>query len=151
MSQTMIEVTPQRLFCPAHGELLRPSWPAGMASVGMPIVYAALQSKALADAARAVGVVPEGQLLDHELINTVTAKRPFCYFAERSVIEQAFRGFDGLVKTRCDNCGIPRVGGLYKVEMPDGEHKDLDHLCIECMLDAGDRFHAAHPDGEVWR
>lgn len=147
MSNPAIDVRPSTVACPAHGEHLRANWPSGFAVFSMTIVQALFETS---DAfLRELGWRP-GHLGDLGKVNTVLARRPACYFVGRELLRQALMdsgiGRLGL----CLLCGRSGMGGPYTVNNM-GHHQELDHVCFECALDAGDRLHAAHPNGGVWR
>jgi hypothetical protein len=141
----IIIIKPTTLVCASHGEHLRDQWPSGFMTVGISLFQAAVASPRLTREARRVAKRPIGKL-QHRVLNQVFAKKPMCYFCTREEIRQAFIDADLLTKQRCDVCGHIDLAGPYTMQMPGGELK-TEIVCIECMLDGGEREHAAYPKG----
>jgi hypothetical protein len=141
----LVEISPQRVACPAHGEHLRAPWPAGFAVFSMLLFRAAVESSKLQDACRALG---HGGSPDVADINFITARRPLCYFVEREVIANALREMGTLRIERCDLCGTPSFAGPYTIDNM-GRFETVT-ACVDCACNAGERLHQAHPNGGVW-
>lgn len=140
-----ILIEPKRVSCPGHGEHLRASWPNGFAAFMMTIVEAMFASE---EFMRECGWGP-GKTADVGRINEILAQRPACYFVGRDILRKALMesgiGTIGL----CLLCGLSGVGGPYSVDQV-GQTVELNHVCFECALNAGERIHRAHPNGGVW-
>lgn len=144
-----IAIRPETVACPAHGEHLRANWPSGFAAFSMTIVSAALTDGANDHALLKACGWKEGQSADVGAINRILAKRPLCYFVPRAVIQKALLEMGTLLIGLCRLCGKSNIGGPYMVDQI-GRHVELEHVCVTCALDAGDRLHRAHPNGGVW-
>lgn len=139
-----IEIRPQTITCASHGEHLRAEWPRGYGFIGLRLFEAAIAKPRLISAARKY--TPLRRRPGADEINRVLAKTPCCYYVTRDEIRDIFTEADILVKQRCDLCGVVRLAGPYDIGYPDGSRK-TEIVCIECMLDSGDREHAAYPKG----
>jgi hypothetical protein len=146
--QIPIEISPQRVACPGHGEHLRASWPSGFAVFSMLLFKAAVESPKLQEACRIEANLKADEPLPPPVINLVTEHRPLCYFVERTVIANALREMGTLRIARCDLCGVPGFAGPYSVNMMG--RIDTVTACVDCACNAGERLHAAHPNGGVW-
>jgi hypothetical protein len=144
-----VEISASRLFCPAHGEHFRPHWPKGIAVATMVMFQAALVND---DLIRAVDPSWDGSdksaHLDEDRLNEITARRPFCYWVSREKIREVYMESEIGQLGRCTQCGRSGMGGPYMVSLPVGTQEWW--LCFECALDAGERLHTSHPDGNVW-
>lgn len=154
---TPIDVRPSTVACPCHGEHLRADWPRGFMVFSVTIIKAALESEALHEAASAIDQRNTGEprIL---AINSVLAKRPACYFVERAVVQDALMECGILRIGLCETCGQSNLSGPYNVIGPASPGNILTlgkqitvNLCLTCALNAGDRMHAAFPNGGVWK
>ena len=145
-----IEVSPETVTCPGHGEHLRAEWPKGFAKFAMTLVQAALGSDAFIRAVDPGWTGERGTAnFDAAKANAVLARRPCCYFVDRATVRRALHesglGRIGL----CRVCGRTGLGGPYSVDVI-GRRVEHPHVCFECALDTGERIHLAHPDGGAW-
>lgn len=149
MDKPAVEISAQRLFCPAHGEHFRPHWPKGIAVATMVLFTAALENEALI---REVDPSWDGEdqhaHLDENRLNEITIKRPFCYWVSREKLRETYMEAEIGELGRCRRCGRSGMGGPYQVSLPLGVQEWW--LCFECALDAGEQSHQAHPRGRVW-
>jgi len=146
MTPPTVEISPERVACPAHGEHLRANFPAGFAVFAMTLFQAAVESTELQEACRVIA--GRGGSPDPADINLVTARRPLCYFVSREVIANALRSMGTLRIERCDLCGVPSFAGPYSVNNI-GKIETVT-ACVDCACNAGERLHRAHPNGGVW-
>lgn len=143
-----IEVTPQRVACPGHGEHFRASWPTGFLIFGVKMFQAATESPKLWDACRAAAHLSAVESIPPETINLVTERLPLCYFVPRETIISLLRDAGILRIARCDVCGRSDFAGPYSVSYAGRVAERV--LCIGCACDTGERIHRAHPEGGVW-
>lgn len=149
-----VEITPQRVCCPAHGEHFRANWPTGFLVFGVKAFQKATENPKMWETCRQVGGLSSIEQIPPETINLVTKTKPLCYFLERADILVMLAEAGTLKKgvwlqhQRCDICGIPRLAGAYSINN-DGKIQ-TNTVCIECACDAGDRMHEAFPNGNVW-
>lgn len=146
-----VDIRPQTVACPAHGEHLRANWPSGFAAFSMTIIHAALAEGANDFAlVRAAGWEREGDPFPPtEAINAVLAKRPLCYFVPREVIQTALLEMGTLRIGLCHGCGQSNIGGIYTINVM-GRTTEMPHYCVTCALNAGEALHRARPNGGVW-
>lgn len=144
-----ILVKPETVCCPAHGEHLRAHFPAGFVIVAMTLIQDTLTSD---DFIRAVDPTWDGQdgtaQMDIGRVNEILATKPMCYWVPRDAIRKALMDSEIGQIGRCDTCHRSGLGGPYDVSLPVGTQTLW--LCFECALDAGEKLHRAHPDGQVW-
>lgn len=144
-----IEIRPQTVCCPAHGEHLRANWPEGFAVVSLTLLRAALENDELVRTTDPEWDGEDGHgRMDENRINEVLADRPLCYWVDRATIRRAFMESGVGRLGKCRACRRRDLGGAYSISTPTGI--DESWLCFSCMLDAGDRLHGAHPNGRVW-
>jgi hypothetical protein len=144
-----IEITPKTVFCPGHGELLRKHWPSGFLRVAMYILQSENGIFVSDDFVKACGGDTDFTA-DVSKINAVLAVRPMCYFLSRDTIRQAYmESADIFTVGVCVICKRSGIGGPYQITQPTGI-EELDHVCLECALDVGERIHRAKPKGNPW-
>jgi hypothetical protein len=154
VSQIPVELTPQRVYCPGHGEHFRANWPTGFLTFGIHAFQKATENPKLWDACRKAADLSAIEQIPPTVINLVTEHTPLCYFLKRSDIITMLRdagtleGAAWLRIARCDLCGIPRFAGPYSIDNV-GRIQTLT-VCLECACDAGERIHRVHPTGGVW-
>lgn len=145
----MVEIRPQTVCCPAHGEHLRANWPTGFAVVSLELFTAAIATDELA---RAVDPSWDDSTtrphMNEDALNQVLATRPLCYWVPREAIRRAFMESELGRLGKCKICKRRGLGGAYSLSWPEGIEQSW--VCFSCMLDAGERLHRAHPDGKVW-
>lgn len=148
----IIEVSPKRLMCPAHGEHFAENWPKGFLHTGITLLQAAVADKRLEDAIRAMGGAREiDDKLNVEYINLITDRRPFCYFVDREVIREALAGSGIGTIGLCRICGMSGMGGPYRIaDVMGGGFQKIPHFCFECALNTGENMHRAYPTGGAW-
>lgn len=152
--QLPIEITPQRVCCPGHGEHFRANWPTGFMVFSVKAFRKITENPELWEACRKAAGLAAIHQIPPVTINLVTEHMPFCYFLERADILELLReagtleGAAWLKHQRCDSCGIPRLAGPYSIVLDD--RVETKTVCLECACDNGERMHAAYPEGNVW-
>lgn len=144
-----IEVSPQTVACPGHGEHLRAQWPKGFVIVAMKLFEATLASE---DFMRAVDPGWDGSRpadFQVEAANMVLSRWPFCYWVDRPTIRGALMESGIGTIGVCVLCGRKGIGGPYSMHHA-GRVQEAPHVCFECGLDIGERIHREKPDGGVW-
>lgn len=145
-----VEISPQRVACPGHGEHLREQWPRGFAVFAITMFQVATESPRLWAACReAAGLPRDANDLGPQLINLVTEKRPLCYFVPRAKIASILRDTELFAIGVCQVCERSGFVAPYSMRMPRGVER-LERLCVECACNTGERIHRAHPKGGVW-
>lgn len=154
VSQIPVELSPQRVCCPGHGEHFRANWPVGFLTFSVHAFQKAADNPKLWEACRKAAHLTAIEQIPPTTINLVTERMPLCYFLKRVDIIELLREAgtleDGtwLKITRCDLCGISRFAGSYSIDNV-GRIQTVT-ACLECACDAGERMHRAHPTGNVW-
>lgn len=154
VSQLPVELSPERVCCPGHGEHFRANWPTGFLMFGVKAFQKATENPKLWEACRELAHLSAIEQIPPTTINLVTERRPLCYFLSRADIIAFLReagtleGATWLRIARCDLCGIPRFAGSYSVSYVGRIETKM--VCLECACDAGERIHRAHPTGNVW-
>lgn len=154
VSQIPVELTPQRLCCPGHGEHFRANGPTGFLTFGVRAFQKATENPKLWEACRKAAHLSAIELIPPTTINLVTERQPLCYFLERSDIIAFLReagtlkGDTWLRIARCDLCGIPRFSAPYSINNV-GEIQTL-MVCLECACNIGENIHREHPKGHIW-
>lgn len=144
-----IEMRPQTICCPAHGEHLRDQWPKGYATVGLTLFTAALENEKLIHEVDPSWDGQDGHgHLDEDALNRIFALRPMCYWVDRATIRRALMNSEIGQLVKCEVCKRTGLGGPYQASYPQGIVTLT--LCFECGLDAGERLHEAYPNGKVW-
>lgn len=152
--QIPVELTPQRICCPGHGEHFRANWPTGFLTFGVRAFQKATENPKLWEACRKAAHLSAIEQIPPTTINLVTERKPLCYFLEREDIVSLLRdagtleGAAWLRIARCDLCGVSRFAGPYSIN--NVGHIETLTACLECACDAGERIHRAHPTGGVW-
>lgn len=153
-SQLPVELSPQRVCCPGHGEHFRANFPVGFLTFGVHAFQKATENPKLWEACRKAAHLTAVEKIPPTTINLVTARQPLCYFLKRTDIIQMLRqagtleGATWLSIARCDLCGISRFAGSYSID--NAGRIQTVTACLECACDAGERIHRAHPNGNVW-
>lgn len=149
-----VEMTPQRVCCPAHGEHFRANWPSGFLVFGLRAFQKATENPKLWEACRKAAHLNAVEEIPPATINLVTERQPLCYFLERNTIIGLLREAGTLEEgtwlsiARCDLCGLSRFAGPYSIN--NAGRRQTITACLECACDAGERIHQAHPNGKVW-
>lgn len=143
-----VEITPQRVFCPGHGEHFRAEFPKGFPITAIKMFQAATAGEGPSSLWAIVKQVTGEEKPGVDGINVVTETRPLCYFVDRDTLGRLLRDSEIGRLGRCAVCSRSGLGGPYQVSVPQGIQQTW--LCFECALDSGERIHRAHPDGHVW-
>lgn len=153
-SSVQVELSPQRVCCPGHGEHFRANWPVGFLVFGVHAFQKATENPKLWEACRKAAKLSAVEQIPPVTINLVTERKPLCYFLKRIDIIELLREAgtleDGtwLSIARCDLCGVSRFAGPYTIN--NAGRIQTVTACLECACDAGERIHRAYPNGSVW-
>jgi hypothetical protein len=120
--EPLITITPQRVFCPSHGEPLRSKWPK---------VCYFVSGEELREFYAEAGV----QQLHAQQV------------AQRALETEELL-FD--VRGRCVVCGEVKDCAPYRVALQLGSVRE-GLLCVDCVMKAGAREHESLPTGGNWR
>jgi hypothetical protein len=141
----------ERLLCPPHGEHLREAWPKGLATIGVRLFTAALESNAEGSLFRAVMELhPDAERPEARWIDEITQHRPLCYFVPSHVLLEALLDCGVGQVVNCASCQVPRMGGAYNVRLDGSPEPRKVKLCFVCAVGTGQALHAAKPEGDVW-
>lgn len=113
-----VELTPERVACPRHGQVFAEGWPRGYLPFGLALFTAFVENEANAT--------------DLSL-DEVFSKRPLCERVSTSELIAAYLESGVFTESLCNGCGELGMGVPYAIHTPRGP-RHFDHLCITCIV-----------------